>query len=32
VPHSYFEPGNSGWMSIELTVDEARNAGDHIEL
>lgn len=32
VPHSYFEPGNSGWMSIELTVAEARNVGDHVEL
>jgi hypothetical protein len=32
VPHSYIEPGNSGWMSVDLTTDNARNVERHIKL
>ncbi len=32
IPHSYIEPGNSGWISVDLTIGDARNVEHHIEL
>lgn len=31
VPHSYIEPGNSGWMLLDVTSVEARKIEDHVE-
>ncbi len=32
VPNSYLEPRNSGWISVDVTADDARAVENHVEL